>query len=126
MGRLAGAFTLVFMDERTLYAVRDRHGVRPCVLGRLPERGWVVASETAALDIVGATLVREVEPGEVMAIDDRGLRSRRFAPTPSGACACSSSSTWPGRTPPCPAGRSTRSAGPSAAGLALESRSRRT
>ena len=43
----------VFMDERTFYAARDPHGVRPLVLGRL-ERGWVVASETAALDIVGA------------------------------------------------------------------------
>ena len=60
---LEGAFSLVFMDERTLYAARDRHGVRPLVIGKL-ERGWVVASESAALDIVGAAFVREVEPGE--------------------------------------------------------------
>jgi amidophosphoribosyltransferase len=59
---LRGAFSFVFMDETTLYAARDAHGVRPLVLGRL-ERGWVVASETAALDIVGASFVREVEPG---------------------------------------------------------------
>src|SRR3712207_7435832 len=52
--------------------------VRPLVLGRL-ERGWVVASETAALDIVGATMVREVEPGELLAIDAGGMRSSRFA-----------------------------------------------
>lgn len=82
--RLRGAYCLVFMDEHTLYAARDPHGVRPLVLGRL-ERGWVVASETAALDIVGASLVREVEPGELIVIDQSGLRSTRFAePTPTG------------------------------------------
>ena len=81
---LQGAFCLTFMDERTLYAARDPHGVRPLVLGRL-DRGWVVASETAALDIVGASLVREVEPGELLAIDEDGVRSERFAPaTPKG------------------------------------------
>ena len=81
---VAGAFSLVFMDETTLYAARDPHGIRPLVLGRL-ERGWVVASETAALDIVGASVVREVEPGELLAIDADGLRSERFAPaTPKG------------------------------------------
>ncbi len=81
---LRGAFCLVFMDEQTLYAARDPHGVRPLVLGRL-ERGWVIASESAALDIVGASFVREVEPGELLAIDEHGLRSQRFAPaTPKG------------------------------------------
>jgi amidophosphoribosyltransferase len=81
---LRGAYSLVFMDERTLYAARDPQGFRPLVLGRL-ERGWVVASETAALDIVGASFVREVEPGELIAIDERGLRARRFAePQPRG------------------------------------------
>ncbi|MFN2495915.1 MAG: amidophosphoribosyltransferase [Pseudonocardiaceae bacterium] len=82
--QLRGAFSLVFCDEGTLYAARDPHGVRPLVLGRL-ERGWVVASETAALDIVGASFVREVEPGELLAIDAAGLRSSRFAnPNPKG------------------------------------------
>ncbi|MHC1557920.1 amidophosphoribosyltransferase [Actinomycetospora sp. C-140] len=81
---LQGAFSLAFCDETTLYAARDRHGVRPLVLGRL-DRGWVVASETAALDIVGASFVREVEPGELIAIDAEGLRSSRFAaPEPKG------------------------------------------
>ena len=66
-----GAFSLVFMDDQTLYGARDPQGIRPLVLGRL-ERGWVLASETAALDIVGATFVREVEPGELIAIDEIG------------------------------------------------------
>ena len=82
--QLMGACCLVFMTENALYAARDPHGVRPLVLGRL-ERGWVVASETAALDIIGATFVREVEPGEFVAIDAAGLRSHHFAtPRPKG------------------------------------------
>ncbi|MBU4215622.1 MAG: amidophosphoribosyltransferase [Actinobacteria bacterium] len=83
--RLRGAYCLVFMDETTLYAARDPQGVRPLVLGRL-ERGWVVASETSALDIVGASFVREVEPGELIAIDSDGLRSTRFAPVDRAGC----------------------------------------
>ena len=82
---LRGAFSLVFMDERTLYAARDPYGVRPLVLGRL-ERGWVVASETAALDIVGAAYVREIEPGELLEIDAEGLRSTRFAAARRAGC----------------------------------------
>jgi amidophosphoribosyltransferase len=80
-----GAFSLVFMDEHTLYAARDPQGFRPLVLGQL-ERGWVVASETAALDIVGATFVREVEPGELITIDERGVGSARFAPARPRGC----------------------------------------
>lgn len=82
--RLRGAFCFTFMDDHALFAARDPHGVRPLVLGRL-ERGWVVASETAALDIVGATFIREVEPGELVAVDSGGLRTQRFAvPDPKG------------------------------------------
>jgi amidophosphoribosyltransferase len=87
LARLRGAFSLVLADEDNLYAARDRHGVRPLVLGRLtgPAGGWVVASETAALDIVGARHVRDVEPGELVAIDGAGPRSSRFAePEPAG------------------------------------------
>ena len=81
---VSGAFSLTFMDENTLYAARDPFGVRPLSLGRL-DRGWVVASETAALDIVGAAFVRDIEPGELLAIDADGVRSSRFAnPTPKG------------------------------------------
>ncbi|GAB3622730.1 amidophosphoribosyltransferase [Mariniluteicoccus endophyticus] len=83
--RLRGAFCLVWMDERTLYAARDPQGIRPLALGRL-EHGWVVASETAALDIVGATFVRDVEPGEMIVIDEDGLRSTRFAEAAPKGC----------------------------------------
>ena len=83
--KLRGAYSLVFMDETTLYAARDPQGIRPLVLGRL-ERGWVVASETAALDIVGAARVREVEPGEMITIDENGLRSHRFAEARPKGC----------------------------------------
>jgi amidophosphoribosyltransferase len=82
---LRGAFSFVFMDEGTLYAARDPQGIRPLVLGRL-ERGWVVASETAALDIVGASYVREVEPGELVAIDEHGLRTQQFADQDPKGC----------------------------------------
>ena len=83
--KVRGAFSLVFMDEQTLYAARDPQGVRPLVLGRL-ERGWVVASESAALDIVGASFVREVEPGELIVIDEAGLRSMIFAKPKRAGC----------------------------------------
>ena len=83
--QLEGAFSLVFMDEHTLYAARDRHGVRPLVLGKL-EKGWVVASESAALDIVGAAFVREIEPGEFVAIDENGVRSERWATAEPKGC----------------------------------------
>ena len=83
--QVKGAFSCVFMDDQTLYAARDAQGVRPLVLGRL-ERGWVVASETSALDIVGASVIREIEPGEFIAIDEDGLRSVRFAEAKPRGC----------------------------------------
>ncbi|QYJ02842.1 amidophosphoribosyltransferase [Nocardioides panacisoli] len=84
LGQLSGAFCFTWMDEDTLYAARDPQGFRPLVLGRL-ERGWVVASEEAALATIGASVVREVEPGEMIVIDADGLRSHQFAePRPRG------------------------------------------
>jgi len=80
-----GAYSLVYMDENTLYAARDPQGFRPLVIGRL-SGGWVAASETAALDIVGASFVREVEPGELISLDERGVRSRRFAAAAPKVC----------------------------------------
>lgn len=85
MPRLQGAFCLTFTDGGTLYAARDPHGVRPLVLGQL-DQGWVVASETCALDIVGATFVREIDPGEIVAIDEDGVRSEHFARVERKAC----------------------------------------
>jgi amidophosphoribosyltransferase len=76
--RLEGAFSLVLMDDARLIGVRDPHGFRPLVLGRL-EGGWVLASETCALDIVGAHPVREIEPAEMIVIDASGVRSQRYA-----------------------------------------------
>ena len=84
--RLQGAFSLVLMDEGHLIGVRDPNGFRPLCLGRLDvdaegdgegggAGGWVLASETPALDVVGATFVRELEPGEVVVIDAAGERS---------------------------------------------------
>jgi amidophosphoribosyltransferase len=81
---LRGAFCFVMMDERSVYAARDPHGLRPLSIGRFPS-GYCVASETCALDIVGATYIRDVEPGELIRFDDRGPRSARFAESPRKA-----------------------------------------
>lgn len=77
--RLEGAFSMVAMDEGHVYGVRDPHGFRPLCLGRL-ETGWVLASETPALDLIGAHFVRELEPGELIVIDATGVRSLRAFP----------------------------------------------
>jgi amidophosphoribosyltransferase len=69
-----GAFTLTVMDQTTLIGVRDPRGFRPLCLGRL-EDSWVVTSESAALDILGATFVREIAPGEMIVITNEGLHS---------------------------------------------------
>ena len=82
---LQGAFSLVWMDEDSLYAARDPQGIRPLVLGRL-DRGWVVASEDSALATIGASVVREVEPGEMVVVDHQGLRSHRFAEADRKGC----------------------------------------
>ncbi len=84
--RLIGAYSAVVMDRERLYGFRDPHGVRPLQIGRLPSGGWVIASESAALDITGAVLVRDVEPGELVVIDQDGLHSRRFAPATRHYC----------------------------------------
>jgi amidophosphoribosyltransferase len=85
MQRLQGAYSVVALSEGTLIAFRDPHGFRPLVLGRLHD-DWIVASETCALDLVGAEFVREVERGEAVLIDEQGLRSvRGVEPAPAGA-----------------------------------------
>jgi amidophosphoribosyltransferase len=77
--RLEGAFSLVVMDESRVIGIRDPNGFRPLCLGRL-EHGWVLASESPALDIVGAHFVRELDPGEMVVIDATGPRSLRPFP----------------------------------------------
>jgi amidophosphoribosyltransferase len=76
---LEGAFSFVLADEGHVIGVRDPNGFRPLCLGKL-ENGWVLASETPALDIVGAHFVREIEPGEMVVIDATGYRSVRPFP----------------------------------------------
>jgi amidophosphoribosyltransferase len=78
--RLRGAFSLVLMDEGHLVGVRDPNGFRPLCLGTLDDGGWVLASETPALDVVGATFVRELAPGEVVVVDAGGCRSMQPFP----------------------------------------------
>jgi len=80
MERLLGAYSLVLMTPDSLFAVRDPLGVRPLCLGRL-NHAWVVASETCALDTVGARFEREVAPGEIVVIDAQGLRSHIGLPS---------------------------------------------
>ncbi|WP_214324785.1 amidophosphoribosyltransferase [Nonomuraea sediminis] len=86
--RLVGAYSLTIMSSDEVIGVRDPNGFRPLFLGRLTD-GWVLASETPALDVVGATLVREVEPGEIVVIGDSGVRSMRFAPKSHRQSFCS-------------------------------------
>ncbi|MRS11939.1 MAG: amidophosphoribosyltransferase [Actinobacteria bacterium] len=87
MRMMRGAYSTVMMSEEALYAFRDPNGVRPLVLGQLNggRRGWVVASETCALDIVGAEYVRDVAPGELIRVKDGELVSEQAVPegTPS-------------------------------------------
>lgn len=78
LSRLQGAFALLLLVNSELIAARDRHGFRPLCLGRLNE-GFVVCSETCALDAVGASYLREIEPGEVLTIGDAGITSRRYS-----------------------------------------------
>ncbi len=76
MQRCVGAFSIVLATERQLFGFRDPWGVRPLCIGRYGD-GWMIASESCALNTVGAEMLREVEPGEVIIIDERGLRSRK-------------------------------------------------
>lgn len=76
--QLSGAFSLLFLFPDRLEAARDPWGVRPLCIGRLPEGQYCFASETCALDAIGATYVRDVEPGEIVRIDAHGMHSRRF------------------------------------------------
>lgn len=82
-----GAYSLVFLTEDKLVAARDPHGFRPLVLG-VRDGKYIVTSETCALDMVEATYVREIEPGELVVIDANGLTSHRFAPETAVPAPC--------------------------------------
>ena len=80
LGRVKGAWSLLMLTPDRMIAGRDPHGFRPLVIGRLPTGGWVLASESCALDLIGAEFVRDVKPGELVVIDSQGLTS--FHPFP--------------------------------------------
>src|SRR5262245_40950070 len=80
MPRLEGAYSTVVMPKRAVVAFRDPNGVRPLSLGRLGDR-WCVASESCAFDIIGAELVRDVSPGELVSLTEEGLESRQVVPS---------------------------------------------
>jgi amidophosphoribosyltransferase len=87
MARLEGAFSVVALAHDKLIGFRDRFGFRPLCLGRSDDGDWVLASETCALDLVGAKLEREIEPGELVLIDDKGVHSRQAVqPTQRALC----------------------------------------
>jgi amidophosphoribosyltransferase len=86
VSQVQGAFSLVMLTKDRLIAVRDPHGFRPLALGRL-DGAYVVASETCAMDLIGATFVRDIEPGELLVLSDEGVRSiHPFPPAPLAHC----------------------------------------
>jgi amidophosphoribosyltransferase len=82
--KIEGAFSLVFLSRKKMFAMRDRHGFRPLSLGRLSNGGYIVASETCAFDLVGAQFIRDVEPGELLIFDEgkEPESIKVFEPTP--------------------------------------------
>jgi amidophosphoribosyltransferase len=85
--RVEGAFSVVAMTRTKLIGVRDPLGVRPLVLGKIGDGGWVLSSETCALDIIGAEFVREINPGEMVVITEKGVEtSQPFRPAQSRFC----------------------------------------
>jgi amidophosphoribosyltransferase len=94
MRRLEGAYSIVALSEGRLVAFRDEHGFRPLVIGKIPAGGasshhdWVFASETCALDLVGAELVREVAPGEIVVADADGLHATQALERPAAGALC--------------------------------------
>jgi len=80
MKLIEGAYAVVLVTEDALYAFRDPNGVRPLVLGKVDDRGWVVASETCGLDIVGAECLRDVAPGEIIKVSAEGVEAQQGVP----------------------------------------------
>ena len=86
IAQVRGAFSFVMMSKDRVFGVRDPHGFRPLAIGRLGD-AWVVCSETCAMDLIGATYVRDVEPGELVVLGEHGIKSiKPFAPAPRSQC----------------------------------------
>ncbi|NMO21871.1 amidophosphoribosyltransferase [Pyxidicoccus fallax] len=86
--RVKGAYSLLVLTENKLVAVRDPHGIRPLVLGRMKEGAYVLASETTALDLIEADLVRELEPGELLVIENGVMRTSKPLVEPPRLARC--------------------------------------
>jgi amidophosphoribosyltransferase len=84
--KLSGAYSFTMMDETRIFGARDPQGFRPLCIGRLENGGWILASETCALDLLGAHFIRDVEPGELVSIDENGITSETFAEPRHAAC----------------------------------------
>ena len=82
LSQVEGAYSIVAMDATNIYGVRDPYGIRPLVIGQLG-KAYILTSETCALDIIGATYVRDVEAGEIVTINSKGITSRKFPRLPS-------------------------------------------
>lgn len=78
LNMIEGAFAFVILTQHRIYACRDKHGLRPLSLGKLGD-GYVLSSETCALDVLGAQFIRDIEPGEIVTIDSQGVRSNRYS-----------------------------------------------
>jgi amidophosphoribosyltransferase len=86
LAQVRGAYSLVMMTKDRLIGARDPHGFRPLAIGRLGD-AWVLSSETCAMDLIGATYLRDVEPGEIIVISEQGMKSvRPFLPAPKAQC----------------------------------------
>ncbi len=78
LNMMEGGFAFIIMTKNRIYASRDKYGIKPLAIGRLGD-AYVVSSESCAFDLIGADFIRDVEPGEVITIDEKGLRSRRYS-----------------------------------------------
>ena len=78
LNMMEGGFTFLIMTKKRIYAARDKYGIKPLAIGRLGD-GYVVSSETCSLELIGATYLRDVEPGEIVTIDHHGIRSRKYS-----------------------------------------------
>ena len=78
LNMMEGGFAFVIMTKNRIYAARDKYGIKPLALGRLGD-GYVVSSETCSFELIGATYIRDVEPGEIVTLDHHGIRSQKYS-----------------------------------------------